>query len=493
MGSTRNTIGPIRQMPHFWQIALLAVVYFVAAKLSLQFAIPPGHATAVWPPSGIALAATLLLGSRLWPGVWLGAALVNYTVNSSPILAVLLGTGNALEALVGAALIRRYMGVPRRFEHCRDVVIFVAIAALSCTIAATVAVLSMGILGLVSWTNILSNWWTWWQGDVTGIILVTPLILSWGLRRAAPWSRAKKLEALCLAGLLLIVTHLVFGDATEFLSPFPLTFAIMPFMMWAALRFSQRVVTTATAVVSAFAVDYTINGIGPFALWSMNESLLILLAFISTVVVTSLAVSALKIERGRAMEQLERALIELREQAVTDPLTGLYNRRYLWEFLRREWIRAKRKDDSLAVIMMDLDHFKRINDAHGHEAGDFVLTAIAGLLRNRIRSSDIVCRYGGEEFALVLPEASLENARLRAEDIRIAIRDLDLTHQGVPLGRITASLGIALFPDHVSDPDSLMQAADAALYEAKSAGRDRAAFRPPERYSPTPSGRTTPS
>jgi diguanylate cyclase (GGDEF)-like protein len=225
----------------------------------------------------------------------------------------------------------------------------------------------------------------------------------------------------------------------------------------------------------------------------MNESLLILLAFISTVVVTSLALSALKIERGRAMEQLERALVELREQAVTDPLTGLYNRRYLWEFLRREWIRAKRKDDTLAVIMIDLDHFKRINDDHGHEAGDYVLMAVAGLLRNRIRSSDIVCRYGGEEFALVLPEATLENARLRAEDIRVAIRSLDLTYQGEPLGRITASLGIALFPDHVSDPDALMHAADAALYEAKGAGRDRAAFRPPEQYSPIPSGRTTPS
>lgn len=485
--------GPNRRLVHLAQISLLAVVYFFAAKLSLYFAIPPGHATAVWPPSGIALAATLLIGNRLWPGVWLGAALVNYTVSSSPILAVLLGTGNALEALAGAALIRRYMGVPRRFEHCRDVIIFVAIAALICTIASTVAVLSMGTLGLVSWTDIPANWWTWWQGDVSGIIIVTPLILSWRLRRAAPWSRGKKLEAFCLGGLLLIVTHFVFGDATEFLSPFPLTFAILPLMMWAALRFSQRVVTTATAVVSAFAIDYTIHGIGPFSLWSMNESLLILLAFISTVVITSLALSALKIERGRAVEQLERLLTESREQAVTDPLTGLYNRRYLWEFLRREWVRAKRKDDPLAVMMIDLDHFKRINDAHGHEAGDFVLTAVAALLRNRIRSSDIVCRYGGEEFALVLPEATLESVRLRAEDIRKSIKNLELTHHGVPLGPITASLGIALFPDHVNDPESLIHAADAALYEAKGAGRDRAVFSSPGRFAHMPADRATPS
>lgn len=474
-----DSASPIQRMPHFWQVAALAAVYFAAAKLSLLLAIPPGYATSVWPPSGIALAATLLLGNHLWPGVWLGAALVNYTVNSSPVLAVMMGTGNALEALAGAALIRRYVGVPRRFEHGRDVVIFVAVAAVSCTIAATVAVLSMTVVGSLSWPEFLPNWWTWWQGDVTGIIIVTPLILSWLLRRAAPWSRQKKLEMVCFGSLLLIVTLLIFSDVTGFISPFPLTFAILPLMIWAALRFSQRVVTTATAVVSAFAINYTVNGIGPFAMWSLNESLLILLAFISTMVVTGLVLSALRIERGRAMDELEQALIGLREQAITDPLTGLYNRRYLWEFLRREWIRAKRKDNSLAVIMIDLDHFKRINDKHGHEAGDFVLTAVAGLLRNQMRSSDIVCRYGGEEFALVLPEASLENVQLRAEDIRGAIKRLNLRHQDVPLGRVTVSIGIALFPDHAYDPDTLLRAADTALYEAKGAGRDRIVFSPP--------------
>jgi diguanylate cyclase (GGDEF)-like protein len=143
--------------------------------------------------------------------------------------------------------------------------------------------------------------------------------------------------------------------------------------------------------------------------------------------------------------------------------------------------------------MIDIDHFKRINDIHGHESGDFVLTAVAGLLRIWIRSSDIVCRYGGEEFVLVLPGTSLENARVRAEDIRLAIKELDLAHHGVPLGGITVSLGIALFPDHVNDPDSLMQAADAALYAAKNAGRDRAVFCQPARLTPTPAGRTTPS
>jgi diguanylate cyclase (GGDEF)-like protein len=475
----RDFVGAVQPAPRLWQVALLAAVYFAAARASLFLAIPPGYATAVWPPSGIALAATLLLGNRLWPGIWLGAALANYTVNSSLALAVAMGTGNALEALAGAALIRHYIGVPRRFERGRDVVVFVAIAALSCTIAATVAVFSMAVVGSVSWAEFLPNWWTWWLGDVTGIIIVTPLILTWRLRRSAPWSRRKMLEAACFGSLLVIVTLLIFSDLTGMFSPFPLTFTILPFMIWAALRFSQRIVTTAIAFVSAFAVHHTVNGIGAFAPWSLNEMLLILLAFISTIVVTGLVLSALRIERARATDELERTLIGLREQAITDPLTGLYNRRYLWEFLRREWIRAKRKDESIAVIMIDLDHFKRVNDAHGHQAGDFVLMAVAGLLRNQIRSSDIVCRYGGEEFALVLPETSLENVRLRAEHIRAAIKRLDLRHQDVPLGRITASLGVALFPHHADDPDSLIRAADEAMYEAKHLGRDRTVFSPP--------------
>src|SRR5262245_11418183 len=138
-----DSVAYLARMPQWWQAGLLAVVYFAAAKASLLLAIPPGYATAVWPPSGIALAAMLLLGSRVWPGIWLGAALVNYTVNSSLPLAVMMATGNALEALAGAALMRRYVGVPRRFERARHVLVFVMIAAVSCTIAATIAVLSM--------------------------------------------------------------------------------------------------------------------------------------------------------------------------------------------------------------------------------------------------------------------------------------------------------------------------------------------------------------
>ncbi len=454
---------------------LLAAIYFIAAKLSLLLAIPPGHATALWPPSGIALAAMLLFGSRIWPGIWFGATLANLTVASSPVVAALMGTGNTLEAVACAALIQRFIGIPRRFESGRDVALFVAAAALSCTIAATLAVTSLALAGSVTWPEYLQNWWTWWQGDVTGIIIVTPFLLNWSLRRAAQWPLNKRLEAACFGMLLLAVTHLTFslGDIAGLPHPFSLTFAILPFMIWAALRLGQRVVTTAIAVCCAFAVYYTIDDLRPLSQASLNESLLTLLAFISTIVVTGLVLSAVTTERSRVMDRLARVMDDLREQAMTDPLTGLYNRRYMWEFLQREWIRSKRKDIPLAVIMIDLDYFKRVNDTFGHQAGDFVLTAVSALLRSHIRSTDIVCRHGGEEFTLVLPEATLEIVRRRAEDIQTAIKHLDLEFRDVPLGRITASFGVALFPDNADGPDSVLRAADEALYAAKSAGRDR--------------------
>src|SRR5258708_25517070 len=155
--------------------------------MSLGLAVPPSSATAVWPPSGIALAATLLLGGRIWPGVWIGAALVNLTVEGSFITAALVATGNTLEAVVGGALIRRYVGIPRHFGRSEDVVKFIVLCALSPAIAATVAQIPLGFGHGLSWLEILSNWWTLWQGDGAGIMCVQRLVLSWWGGDAVAW------------------------------------------------------------------------------------------------------------------------------------------------------------------------------------------------------------------------------------------------------------------------------------------------------------------
>ena len=163
----------------------------------------------------------------------------------------------------------------------------------------------------------------------------------------------------------------------------------------------------------------------------------------------------------------------LRELALRDGLTGLYNRRYMEDALDREIHRAERSGKPVAVVMMDIDHFKYFNDKFGHDAGDFVLSALARAVMQNIRPSDMACRYGGEEFCVVLPEATLKCGHERAEKMRLAIRDTNLTHLGQTLPAPTASFGVAVYPGNGTRPADLLKSADDALYRAKHAGRDR--------------------
>jgi diguanylate cyclase (GGDEF)-like protein/PAS domain S-box-containing protein len=163
----------------------------------------------------------------------------------------------------------------------------------------------------------------------------------------------------------------------------------------------------------------------------------------------------------------------LETQARHDPLTDLYNRRYMEEALEREMRRAERSRRPMGVIMLDLDYFKRYNDTLGHEAGDRLLVALANVLRSQVRAGDIVCRYGGEEFLVILPETTPELVVQRAEQLRRLVRDQLRDPSDGRAGPVTLSLGVAVFPLHAGNAVDLVRAADAALYRAKSGGRDR--------------------
>jgi len=165
----------------------------------------------------------------------------------------------------------------------------------------------------------------------------------------------------------------------------------------------------------------------------------------------------------------------LRNESIRDPLTGLYNRRYLEEIMERETRRAVRSNQGFGVLMIDLDHFKKFNDTYGHEAGDLVLRETAAFLLRSVRAEDIVCRFGGEEFVVILPLAELKVTLARAERIRSHLRELSVFHQGQSVGVITASVGVAELPQHGATAKELLEAADAALYRAKREGRDRVA------------------
>ncbi len=180
-----------------------------------------------------------------------------------------------------------------------------------------------------------------------------------------------------------------------------------------------------------------------------------------------------------ASEQLALALANLRlqetlrTQSIRDPLTGLFNRRYLEVSLERELMRATRRGLPLAVLMLDIDHFKRFNDSHGHDSGDALLAKFAEVLQRSVRSEDIACRYGGEEFTVVMLEADADVALRCAEQVRAAISTMSVEHRREQLPHVTVSIGLAAFPVDATAADDLLRSADAALYLAKKAGRDR--------------------
>ena len=263
-------------------------------------AIPPGYATAVWPPSGIAVAALLLATSRLWPAVWIGSFAANVTIDGAILASTIIATGSTLQTVAIAALVREHIGVLRRFETVEQVIKFVLIAALGSIIAPSLALLPLATSYRMPPHDLAGNWATWWQGDACGVLLFAPLILSWSTRGTVKWTPQRLLEAGLFAVLLLLCAHITFSASVG------RTFLIVPFIVWAAFRFGQREVTTAVAIVCGMALWYTLRAqVGPFASLPEHEALLLLLLFISTLVFTGLVLSAVLSQLDGAMSELE--------------------------------------------------------------------------------------------------------------------------------------------------------------------------------------------
>jgi signal transduction histidine kinase len=283
-------------------LGALAAVYLITARLGLLMDAVSGFATTVWPPTGISLAALFLFGQRLWPGVAIGAFLVNVSAGAPLPTAIGMAAGNTLEAVLGVYLLRRFAGFRGSLDQISVVVRFVVLAAgLSTMVSATIGVASGWLGGVIPPASMGKAWLTWWLGDAMGDLILAPALFAWtGWRRIA-LSSSRLAEATALAASLVLIGLLIFGSPfTSVQAVLLQPYVLFPFLIWTALRFSQRGSVTATLLVSTVAIWGTAAGFGPFASGAVNEGLLRLQAFMGVVAVTMLLFAAGIAERKRA-------------------------------------------------------------------------------------------------------------------------------------------------------------------------------------------------
>ena len=601
------------------KVAVLAAVYCFSGWLGLALAIPPGYATAVWPPSGVALAAILLWRPRVWPGIWLGSLLVNLWVSQKApdaevgvagiAIAASIAVGSTLQALLGAFLLERWVGAGRLFERASTIFAFAAITALSCLLASTWGVTSLWLAGVVDAVAYFDSWRTWWLGDLIGIIVVTPVLLAWRPhhRQHRPGRVAETIVTWAL--LAAIALGVFVGPLALDGDEYPLAFLSLPCLVWIAYRFDVGHVALATFLLCGTAVFATSQGSGPFVREATYASLFLLQAFSGLATLTGLtlatAIGAQKAaeqslqasreqlqlfidhapaaiamfdrqmryiavsrrwlsdyglgerdlrgqlhyevfpgiadrwrailhrgldgevvtasedrferpdgttqwlrwevrpwfadarpagiillteditERVRAREDIQQLNAELEQHvqertaqleelaqkfealSLTDPLTGLANRRGFEHKLDDEIRNAMDCNARVSVLMLDVDHFKAYNDDFGHPAGDEALRELGLLLRGHARKIDMAARYGGEEFIVMLTGTDRDGALVLAERVRQGVEARVWSHRGV-----TVSIGVATLAGRHQDGASLIADADRALYEAKRRGRN---------------------
>jgi diguanylate cyclase (GGDEF)-like protein/PAS domain S-box-containing protein len=573
------------------------ILYVLSAELGLQLAIVHDNVTAIWPPSGIALAALLIFGMRLWPAVAAGAFAVTLIAGLPLAPALGIATGNTLAAVTGALLLQKLVQDEHPLDTLRGVLLLVIGGGLVATmISATVGTTTLLNAGLASRPDYSAIWLTWWLGDTGGVLLMTPLLLAWQQRPRLDWSAQHALEAVFLLLSTLLVAQLVFGRSSPLaINHYPLAFLPLTTLIWAAVRFGKHGVTLGLFLVAGSAVTGTVGGSGPFIRADINESLLLMQAYLGVISGAILLLTASLSEHQKAQLLLERyhreknsslghiletslneiymfeprslrflsvnqaardnlgySMKELRHitpvdikpqftekqfrkmiepllngteqllqfetvhqrkdgtsypvevnlqlsssgsdrvvvaiilditehhnsqqrldhMAHHDALTNLPNRFLFSDRLTHALQHCERDGRSLALMFLDLDGFKKINDSLGHPAGDDLLQQVAGRLLAASRKGDTVARLGGDEFTIVLED--LDSTMIVPETAQRILKTLDrpfdVSGREVFLG---ASIGISMYPQDGHDVTALMKYADVAMFQAKKDGGNK--------------------
>lgn len=371
-GSQRRQHGPRRARsrpparPDLLILAALFGLYVSAGKVGLSVALVHASAPAVWPPTGIAMAAVLVVGYRSWPAIFAGAFVVNVTNAGSVTTSLGIAAGNTLEAILGAYLVNRFANGAGAFERAKDVFKFAGLAGgLSTIVSATIGVTCLSLAGYAKWTDFARIWLTWWLGDAAGALIVTPLLVLWARTSPSDLPRGRPLETAGLFLSTILVALGVFGNSRA------LAFLCAPPLLWATFRFKQREVATVMALLSGIAIWQTLRGFGPFASAAGNEAHLPLQAFLGIMSIMILPTAALVEERRRAGQ--ERGDLLAREQAARAEAEGA--KRAKDEFLAMFGHELR---NPLALMIGSLSVLERI------ENPDDIAVRARGVIRHQI-------------------------------------------------------------------------------------------------------------
>jgi len=336
---------------HLLKLLILAFVYIISAKLGLLLAFEQVNTSPVWPPTGIALAALLFCGLRMWPGIFIGAFFVNLYVSSSLVLSLTIAIGNTLEAVVAGAIILHFASA-RPFSSTYETVVFILALFGATMISATVGVESLLIAGLIQQEDFSLLWETWWIGDLVGGLVVTPFLLTWLRLPRELFTVKQMLEGGVLLLITLSVVGMVFGHWQLLDIPSELiVFTLLPILAWSALRFHHHGATLIVLVISVAAILGTLNGYGPFVLASENESLLAVQAYMGAAIFTALLLMASQEERLLAYKKIRLSEKEL-ENTITTRTKEL---KISNELLESEVTQQLHLSDALATLLHQID------------------------------------------------------------------------------------------------------------------------------------------
>ena len=478
--SAPNAGAPQAELNQLTLILVLAAGYLATALGGLAISRQAGNVATLWPPNGVLVAALLLTPQRRWREVLVAGAIGSLVANlfndNTLVAASSITVANLVEALIAASIIRHQTGRRVLFQHSTDVVVLIFASITAALVAGALSATSAKLLMNAPFTTIFIKWVL---GDVLGLLIVMPIaVIAHDLVRRGPdlmMSRHTQGEAAAILAGVCGVSIAVFAPNMP-----PVQFLVMPTVLLASFRLGPLGAALSTSIVAVIGSLGTVLAAKAGALQAdeitlrvFNFQLNLAVLFLTALPIGSAMAQRAQLERDlvEEKERADRFAAEMAALANVDDLTGLATRRYFLDQLDNMAATARRVKQPLSLAMIDIDHFKPINDRFGHAVGDAVLMAIGAACRSAVRSDDVIGRLGGEEFAMLMPLTDSETAYRIVDRLREAVAAIAIPTSDGRTVSVTISVGMAMFADQ--QIDRLLLDADRALYLAKERGRNR--------------------